>query len=90
VLERSQDGFEIAEADLRIRGPGEFLGVRQSGALPFKMADLVRDKDWLLKAREDVLELLRQDPHLDAQASRPLRDFLMREGRLQLENLKTS
>jgi ATP-dependent DNA helicase RecG len=90
VLERSQDGFEIAEADLQIRGPGEFLGTRQSGALPFKMADLVRDKDWLLKAREDVLELLKNDPHLEKTENRPLREFLIREGRLQLEFLKTS
>lgn len=90
VLERSQDGFEIAEADLQIRGPGEFLGTRQSGALPFKMAELVRDKDWLLKAREDVLELLKTDPHLEKPENRPLREFLIREGRLQLEFLKTS
>ena len=90
VLETSQDGFEIAEADLRIRGPGEFLGTRQSGSLPFKMANLVRDRDWLLKAREDVIELLKTDPHLEHSPHRPLREFLAREGRLQLEFLKTS
>jgi hypothetical protein len=71
VLERSQDGFEIAEADLRIRGPGELLGSRSRGALPFKMADLVRRREWLLKAREDVLELLKSDPQLEKVASRP-------------------
>ncbi len=90
VLEGSQDGFEIAEADLRLRGPGEFLGTRQSGALPFRMADLVRDKDWLIKAREDVIELLQVDPHLDRPGQKPLREFLAREGRLQMELLKTS
>ncbi|MFN7685297.1 MAG: ATP-dependent DNA helicase RecG [Oligoflexia bacterium] len=90
VLETSQDGFEIAEADLRIRGPGEFLGTRQSGSLPFKMADLVRDRDWLIKAREDAIDLLKTDPNLDQPQNRPLRDFLVREGRLQMEFLKTS
>ena len=54
------------------------------------MADLVRDKDWLLKAREDVLELLKVDPYLERPALKPLREFLLREGKLQLENLKTS
>ena len=47
VLEETGDGFKIAEADLEIRGPGEFLGTRQAGGLPFKLANLVRDREWL-------------------------------------------
>jgi ATP-dependent DNA helicase RecG len=47
------DGFAIADADLRIRGPGEFLGTRQHGRLPdLRIADLVRDRNWLSVARE--------------------------------------
>ncbi len=90
VLEKTNDGFEIAEADLEIRGPGEFLGTRQAGALPFRIADLVRDKDWLLRAREDVIELLKGDPNLEFPENAAFRTFLDREGRLQGERLKTS
>lgn len=90
VLEETADGFEIAEADLRIRGPGEFLGTRQAGALPFQIADLVRDRDWLLKARDDAMELLKSDPDLTLPENTPLRSYYDREGKLQAERLKTS
>ncbi len=56
VFERTTDGFEIAEADLEIRGPGELLGTRQAGLPPFRVANLVRDREWLMKAREDARE----------------------------------
>ncbi len=53
------DGFAIAEADLEIRGPGDLLGTRQSGAPLFRLADLVRDRALLASARRDARELLR-------------------------------
>ncbi len=90
VLEKTNDGFQIAEADLAIRGPGDFLGTQQAGALPFKMADLVRDRDWLLKARDDAQELLREDPELQKAENSSFRAYLEREGTLQAERLKTS
>jgi ATP-dependent DNA helicase RecG len=90
VLEETNDGFEIAEADLRIRGPGEFLGIRQAGGLPFKLADLVRDREWLFKAREDAMELLKSDPDLKSTDAAPLRAYFEREGKLQSDRLKTS
>lgn len=59
------DGFLIADADLRIRGPGEFLGTRQSGVLSdLKMADLIRDSRLVALARESALDAVRADPHL--------------------------
>jgi ATP-dependent DNA helicase RecG len=59
------DGFRIADADLRIRGPGEFLGTRQSGFLPdLRLADLVRDARLVSLAREAALATLRRDPGL--------------------------
>ncbi len=59
------DGFEIADADLAIRGPGEFLGTRQSGHLPeLRMADLLRDARFIAVAREAALETVRRDPDL--------------------------
>ena len=58
ILKTSNDGFEIASRDLSIRGPGEFMGVRQSGALSFKNFDLYRDADVAKKAQEAVTLLL--------------------------------
>lgn len=63
ILEKSEDGFEIAETDLKIRGPGEFLGKRQAGAWPFKIADPTRDAEWFEVARIDSMEVPSQpDP----------------------------
>ena len=58
VLVQTNDGFVIAEKDLEIRGPGEFLGVRQSGLVELRLADLTRDLPILEKAREDAKEYL--------------------------------
>jgi len=58
VFAATTDGFEIAEADLAIRGPGDLLGTRQSGLPALRVADLVRDFEWLEKARDDARELL--------------------------------
>ena len=63
-MEKSTDGFKIAEFDLEMRGPGEFLGTRQSGLAGFKMAHLVRDFQILLQAREAAFEILKKDPSL--------------------------
>ncbi len=56
VFEATTDGFEIAEADLEIRGPGDLLGTRQSGLARLRVADLVRDREWVERAREDARE----------------------------------
>jgi ATP-dependent DNA helicase RecG len=65
ALLETQDGFLIADADLRIRGPGEFLGTRQHGHLPdLRIADLVRDARLVAAAREAALATLRADPGL--------------------------
>jgi len=90
VLEQTQDGFKIAEADLEIRGPGEFLGTRQSGGLPFKLANLVRDQEWLIRARDDASRILKDDPELVRPEHLPLRRYFEREGNLQFERLRTS
>jgi len=59
------DGFEIAEADLKLRGPGEVCGLRQHGVTDFKIADLVRDRKILYQAREDAFSLVEKDPGLE-------------------------
>jgi len=58
ILTKTHDGFVVAEEDLRLRGPGELLGVRQSGEPYFRVADLSRDMEILLDARQAALELL--------------------------------
>ncbi len=64
VLVRSQDGFEVARADLKLRGPGELLGTRQSGQPLFEIADLYRDEAILDEAREEAFALVESDPEL--------------------------
>ena len=58
MMERTQDGFEIAEKDLQIRGPGEFFGTRQAGMPEFKVADLIEDEDLLQSAREEATRMV--------------------------------
>jgi ATP-dependent DNA helicase RecG len=65
AIERTQDGFEIAREDLRIRGPGELLGTRQSGMAILDVADLYRDEAILEEAREDAFALVESDPDLE-------------------------
>ena len=64
IIERTTDGFRIAEEDLAIRGPGEFLGVRQSGFCHFRTADLMRDARILSEAREEAFSLVDAHPRL--------------------------
>jgi ATP-dependent DNA helicase RecG len=64
VLMESHDGFVIAERDLEIRGPGEFLGTRQSGLPELRIAHLIRDQRVLAQARREAFALIGQDPHL--------------------------
>ncbi|MBA2253094.1 MAG: ATP-dependent DNA helicase RecG [Nitrospirales bacterium] len=78
ALVRTTDGFEIAEEDLRIRGPGEFFGVRQWGIPEFRVAQLIRDRVLLEQARAEAFALIRRDPHLTAPTSQALRAATLR------------
>lgn len=64
TMERTQDGFEIAEADLKLRGPGDFLGTKQSGLPEFKYADIVRDQNLLEQAKDHAERVIHDDPDL--------------------------
>jgi ATP-dependent DNA helicase RecG len=64
ILQESSDGFRLAEEDLRLRGPGEFLGVRQSGIPDLKLADLLKDQKMLLEAKRQAGLVLSADPIL--------------------------
>ena len=69
TMVRTQDGFELAEVDLSLRGPGDVMGTQQSGVLPFLIADLKKDVDILKTVRHAVDELLQNDPELKGQTS---------------------
>jgi ATP-dependent DNA helicase RecG len=64
AFEKLSDGFKLAEKDFEIRGSGDLFGTQQHGMPPFRVADLVRDKDVLLEARSDAVEMVRNDPGL--------------------------
>ena len=74
---KTTDGFELAEIDLRLRGPGDFFGTRQHGMPPLLIANLQRDQDWLLKARRDAQELIQIDPELQADEHQRLQQLVM-------------
>ncbi|MFM9989149.1 ATP-dependent DNA helicase RecG [Flavobacterium sp.] len=69
----TNDGFEIAEVDLKLRGPGDIMGKQQSGVLNLQIADLVRDKDILLLARNYALQLLKDDAPMEKPEHQTLR-----------------
>jgi len=64
TMAETNDGFKIAEADLKLRGPGDFLGTKQSGLPEFKVADIVEDQLLLIQAKEEARKILSQDPEL--------------------------
>ena len=86
VMEESSDGFVIAERDLEIRGPGEFLGTRQSGLPELAVANLVRDQALLATAQEEARAIVARDPQLEAPEHQRLVKALEErwEGRLKL------
>ncbi|QSQ26811.1 ATP-dependent DNA helicase RecG [Pyxidicoccus parkwayensis] len=86
VMERSSDGFVIAEKDLEIRGPGEFLGTRQSGLPELAVANLARDGDLLSLAQGEARQIMEKDPELEAKEHQGLVKALEErwEGRLAL------
>lgn len=70
---KTNDGFEIAEVDLKLRGPGDIMGKQQSGVLNLQIADLVKDKEILLLARHEAMKLLKKDPSMTLPEHQTLR-----------------
>jgi ATP-dependent DNA helicase RecG len=75
TMVRTNDGFEIAEIDLQLRGPGNIEGTRQSGVLDLKLADLSMDQKLLAEARESVIKILEDDPELKNESNLLLRQY---------------
>ncbi|MGD0917693.1 MAG: ATP-dependent DNA helicase RecG [Thermodesulfobacteriota bacterium] len=89
AMERTADGFQIAEEDLALRGPGEFFGIRQSGLPDFRVAHLIRDTTILIEARREAFQLVEQNPGLALPPNSGLKETVMRRwrGRLELASI---
>jgi len=86
VMEATTDGFRIAEADLEIRGPGDFLGTRQAGLPEFRVASILKDGRILEEARREAFILVERDPELKLPEHERLKDEMVKRwgGRLEL------
>jgi ATP-dependent DNA helicase RecG len=73
----TNNGFEIAEKDLELRGPGDIEGTRQSGVLNFRLASIIHDKPILDAARKWAEEIVEKDPELNLSENSPLRQYLV-------------
>ena len=86
ILNHSNDGFFIAEEDLRLRGPGDLFGIRQSGILDFKLADIFQDARFLQYASEEAKIILEHDPELAGPEYARLKSHIDRKiGEIMLE-----
>ena len=87
ILNHSNDGFYIASQDLKLRGPGDMFGVRQSGEMEFKLADIFTDASLLKSVSEETDRLLDQDPRLEAEEHQELKRRLYRYLKRSLDHL---
>jgi ATP-dependent DNA helicase RecG len=89
AMEKTTDGFKIAEEDLALRGPGEFFGIRQSGLPDFRVAHILRDTPILIEARKEAFQLVQEDPELVCPSHAGLKDILIKrwEGKMELATI---
>ena len=78
-MESTNDGFKLAEFDLELRGPGEFLGTKQSGVIGFKIADIVKNQDILLQARQSAFDVLAMDPELVLPENKHVKEYVSKK-----------
>jgi ATP-dependent DNA helicase RecG len=90
IMESTNDGFVISDEDLKLRGPGEFFGIRQSGFLKYKIANMITDGHILRKARESAFELVKFDPNLNQPENELIRIRFMNEYQDKLDQANIS
>jgi ATP-dependent DNA helicase RecG len=73
TMVRTNDGFEIAETDLKLRGPGDIMGTQQSGVLDLRIADIIKDGEILKIARSYAFQTLKEDPNLEKPENKPIK-----------------
>ncbi|WP_207428456.1 ATP-dependent DNA helicase RecG [Pedobacter sp. SYSU D00535] len=81
TMVRTNDGFEISEIDLQLRGPGDIQGTQQSGVLDLKIADLANDQQLLHQAREEVIQIFDEDPELSQEKNELLKNYFLKKDR---------
>ena len=87
ILESTSDGFEIAEEDLKLRGPGDILGTAQSGLPPLKIGDLLLDGDLIQLARREATAIFRADPDLQRPENKYVRELIKERKKLVLSQV---
>lgn len=87
ILNKSNDGFYIAGEDLKLRGPGDLFGIRQSGDMEFRIGDIYNDSTILKEASEAAEEILSLDPELDLEQHRSLRERMEHYSQNATENI---
>ncbi|MEE1322825.1 MAG: helicase-related protein, partial [Bacteroidales bacterium] len=75
----TNNGFEIAQADLQLRGPGNIAGTQQSGVMELKIADIVLDEPLMVQVKDLATQIISHDPLLKAEENKPLRNYLARK-----------
>lgn len=88
TMVKTNDGFEISEIDLQLRGPGDIEGTRQSGVLDLKLADLMQDQHILQEARNEVIRIFDEDPNLALEKNQLLKKYFNKKARgIALHNI---
>ena len=89
AMEKTTDGFKIAEEDLALRGPGEFFGIRQSGLPDFRVAHIIRDTPILIEARKEAFRLIQEDPEMVHPSHAGVKDILIKrwKGKMELASI---
>jgi ATP-dependent DNA helicase RecG len=87
-MEKTNDGFIIADEDLKLRGPGEFFGLRQSGFFQFKIADMVLDGPLLRQARSEAFTLIDNDKDLTNESNERLKKWFIGDYSQYLDNIR--
>jgi ATP-dependent DNA helicase RecG len=90
IMEETNDGFIIADEDLKLRGPGEYFGIKQSGFFKYKIANMVTDGPILRDARKVAFELVENDPNLKNKVNKMIRETFIREYADRLEGISLS
>jgi len=90
IMESTNDGFKIADEDLKMRGPGVFFGIQQSGFFNFKIANLITDRNILKKARSAAFDLVKDDPSLQKPDSIEIKIHFQKHYQYLLKNMNTT
>jgi ATP-dependent DNA helicase RecG len=89
-MEKTNDGFLIADEDLKLRGPGEYFGVKQSGFFQYKIANMATDRAIIQKARKAAFKLIDNDPALQDRSNKSLRQTFLKAYAHRLDDINLS